>query len=56
MGQAGGKSEKAVAGRKKINVHRTNVFKPKTIDKLVKFLTALNVFTQMQIAYMYLTN
>lgn len=44
MGQAGGKSEKAVAGRKKITVHRTNVFKPKTVDKLVKVFNGLKCF------------
>jgi hypothetical protein len=41
MGQAGGKSEKAVAGRKKIAVHRTNVFKPKTVD-IFTFTTRLS--------------
>jgi len=44
MGQAGGKSKKTVAGGQKFNVNRNNVFKPKTVDKLVKVFNGLKCF------------
>jgi len=44
MGQAGGKSEKAVAGGQKFNVNRNNVFKPKTVDKLANVFNGLKCF------------